>query len=141
MLLHLPHEPSSAHPFCGYYFTYPSPDHHLGLVSTISHAPPQLHWIYVDAQSHAVAHGARKDTLGHVIGPWGWTDDDALLTLNGSAAGFVAKRHADDGWRVYWDPGHELRDKGDEVRPVWLRRNPLLGIESKYVRDGQRAGS
>ncbi|PHH60119.1 hypothetical protein CDD81_2121 [Ophiocordyceps australis] len=139
ILLQFPHESFSAHLFCGYFFSYPSPNHHLGLVSTISLDPPMLNWIYVDAQTRALAHGSRKDSLGHITGPWGWTADEALVTLHGSAAGFVAARHDDVGWRVYWHPDLEVLH-ACEVRPLWLRRKPLLGIESRYVTDGRDAG-
>ncbi|KAL6886153.1 hypothetical protein HDV57DRAFT_515325 [Trichoderma longibrachiatum] len=132
--------------FCGYYFTYPSEEKHLGLVSTISDDPPMLNWIYVNKDTHAVEYGGRKDTLGHVIGPWGWSEDEKLLTLQGNGECFVAKleRGEEDGgssskprWVVYWDPENEMLDAlgADECKPVRLRRRMLLGMDSKYVRD------
>ncbi|KAF4512616.1 hypothetical protein G6O67_001732 [Ophiocordyceps sinensis] len=115
-----------------------------------------LNWIYVDGQTGAVRHGARKDTVGHVIGPWGWSDDEAWLTLEGGPGGFVARREADEGgcvcWVVYWDPAaggdddddDDDDDDGDgdddvDERVVRLRRRPLLGVESRYVRDSAKA--
>ncbi|KAL7807467.1 hypothetical protein V8C26DRAFT_432768 [Trichoderma gracile] len=128
--------------FCGYYFTYPSEEKHLGLVSTISDDPPMLNWIYINKDTHAVEYGGRKDTLGHVIGPWGWSEDEKLLTLQGNGECFVAKlERGEDGskprWLVYWDPENEMLDRlgADECKPVKLRRRMLLGMDSKYVRD------
>lgn len=136
--------------FCGYYFTYPSEEQHLGLVSTISDDPPMLNWLYINKDTHAVAYGGRKDTLGHVIGPWGWSEDEAFLTVQGNDECFVAKleRNNDDDaaaaaaadrerWAVYWDPDNEMLDTFgvDECKPLRLRRRMLLGMESKYVRD------
>lgn len=147
---------TAGHRFCGYYFPYPGPDQHQGLVSTVADDPPMLNWIYVDGQTGAVRHGARKDTVGHVIGPWGWSDDEAWLTLEGGPGGFVARREADEGgcvcWVVYWDPAaggdddddDDDDDDGDgdddvDERVVRLRRRPLLGVESRYVRDSAKA--
>ncbi|KAM4055147.1 hypothetical protein HRG_005954 [Hirsutella rhossiliensis] len=146
---------AAGHRFCGYYFPYPGPEQHQGLVSTIADDPPMLNWIYVDGQTGAVRHGGRKDTIGHVIGPWGWSDDETWLTLEGGPGGFVARREPDEAngglpcWVVYWDPAAGAGNKDDDdddddgdgegeagrQRVVWLRRKPLLGVESRYVRD------
>lgn len=150
---------AKGHRFCGYYFPYPGPEQHQGLVSTISDDPPALNWIFVDGQTGMVRHGGRKDTLGHVIGPWGWTDDEAWLTLEGGPGGFVARREAaDEAWVVYWARAggeeEEAKEEVEEVeevaeggehgkacrqRAVRLRRRPLLGLESRYVRDSAKA--
>ncbi|KAM0453601.1 hypothetical protein ACHAPV_008935 [Trichoderma viride] len=129
--------------FCGYYFTYPSEEQHLGLVSTISDDPPMLNWLYINKDSHAVGYGARKDTVGHVIGPWGWTADEQFLTIQGKDDVFVAKLERDsesgsERWVVYWDPESEIlatTEVEEECKPVRLRRAMLLGMQSKYVRD------
>lgn len=128
--------------FCGYYFTYPSEEQHLGLVSTISDDPPMLNWLYINKDTHAVEYGARKDTLGHVIGPWGWSADEQFLTIQGSDDVFVAKLERDESgsqrWVVYWDPESEIlatTEVEEECKPVRLRRAMLLGMQSKYVRD------
>ncbi|GJN77900.1 hypothetical protein VFPFJ_05066 [Purpureocillium lilacinum] len=155
--LDLPGAPAKGHRFCGFYFKYPGDEGHLGLVSTASDDTPMLNWIYVNAETGRLEHGSRKDTLGHVIGPWGWSEDEAFLTLRGRRGGFVARREEsidDDGgaegrgeeerWGVYWDPEQKLlaaeEDDEDEdgvetCQPMLLRRRPLLGMESKYVRD------
>ncbi|KAF3801863.1 hypothetical protein GCG54_00015085, partial [Colletotrichum gloeosporioides] len=120
-----------------YYFNYPSEENYRGLVSTISEDPPMLNWIYVDADTRAVRHGGRKDTIGHVIGPWGWTEDERHLMLRGSGMGFVAALEDDGRWAVYWDPDGRLRQgyEPDECIEIVLRRQMALGIESAYVRD------
>lgn len=103
-----------------------------------------LNWIYVDKGTHAVHYGARKDTLGNIIGPWGWTDDDRFLTLEGDHDAFVAvKEQGPTGttWGLYWDPEGDIEDEAEDeesVEPVRLRRRELLGIDSKYVRDSER---
>ncbi|KAK2739356.1 hypothetical protein CKAH01_07306 [Colletotrichum kahawae] len=129
--------PAPGHKFSGYYFNYPSEENHRGLVSTISEDPPMLNWIYVDADTRAFRHGGRKDTIGHVIGPWGWTEDERHLSLRGSGMGFVAALEDDGRWAVYWDPDGRLRQgyEPDECVEIMLRRQMALGIESAYVRD------
>ncbi|KAF9873337.1 hypothetical protein CkaCkLH20_09150 [Colletotrichum karsti] len=139
VLLWIDHSMARApgHKFSGYYFNYPSEEQYRGLVSTISDDPPMLNWIYVDADTRAVRHGGRKDTIGHVIGPWGWTDDERHLMLRGSGLGFVAVLEEDGRWAVYWDPDGRLRQgyEPDECVEIALRRQMALGIESAYVRD------
>ncbi|KLU85218.1 hypothetical protein MAPG_04248 [Magnaporthiopsis poae ATCC 64411] len=83
--------PVEGHKFTGYYFTYPSEEQHKGVVTTIAIDPPMLNWVYVDKDTATLRYGGRKDTLGHVIGPWWWSDDETYLTLRGSADGFVAE--------------------------------------------------
>jgi hypothetical protein len=145
LLLDLPEDPVPGHKFCGYYFKYPSEEQHLGLVSTIADDPPMLNWLYVDKDTKAVRYGGRKDTIGHVIGPWGWNDDERFLTLRGDHATFVARKVEEETeggevktrWGVYWDPEQALLAELDpeECRPLRLRRKPVLGMESRYVRD------
>lgn len=142
----MPGDPAPGHPFCGWYFKYPGDEGHLGLVSSIAVDPPMLNWIYADAGTGQLRHGGRKDTIGHVIGPWGWSRDETLLVLKGEDGygSFVARRggYEEDGdgdgdgggdtrWRVYWDP----EGKVEGARPVRLRRRMQLGIDSSYVRN------
>lgn len=145
----MPGDPAPGHPFCGWYFKYPGDEGHLGLVSSIAVDPPMLNWIYADAGTGQLRHGGRKDTIGHVIGPWGWSRDETLLVLKGEDGygSFVARRgggEEEDGdgdgdgdgggdtrWRVYWDP----EGKVEGARPVRLRRRMQLGIDSSYVRN------
>ncbi|RDA88199.1 hypothetical protein CP532_6786 [Ophiocordyceps camponoti-leonardi (nom. inval.)] len=152
------------HKFCGYYFTYPSEEQHRGLVSTIADDPPMLNWIYVNRETGAVEHGGRKQTLGHVIGPWGWSRDESFLTLDGVDEGFVVREEEEEeeeeepvegeggggaggtggggGWAIYREePGRNRVESGDgdegtmhRCIPVKLRRKPLLRVDSCYVR-------
>lgn len=102
-----------------------------------------LNWLYINKDSHAVGYGARKDTVGHVIGPWGWSADEQFLTMQGKDDVFVAKLERDsesgsERWVVYWDPESEIlatTEVEEECKPVRLRRAMLLGMQSKYVRD------
>lgn len=111
------------------------------MVSTISDDPPKLSWVFVNRDTRALEYGARKDTLGKVIGPWAWTEDGAWVTLHGDPDSFVARKlDRDDGeagWALHWDPDHAMlgRLKQDHCQPVKLRRRPLTGVESRYVRD------
>ncbi|KAF4119574.1 hypothetical protein GMORB2_4704 [Geosmithia morbida] len=135
--LDFPQRPVEGQRFCGYYFPYPSEEKHRGLVSFISNDPPALNWIYVDAETHALRYGGRKDTMGHTIGPWGWSEDEHFLDLEDDPAKFVARRQDDGRWAVYWHPTGS-NDNGDSYKskcqPVRLRRRKLLGMESRYVR-------
>lgn len=133
ILLDLPDYPIKAHRFCGHYFKYPSEEAHLGLVSTIADDPPMLNWIYVNKETRQLQYGGKKDTLGHVIGPWFWSADEHFITLEGDHEPFVA-RLVDGQWCVCWDPEQELED----CLRLKLRRRLLMGMESKYVRDSER---
>jgi hypothetical protein len=128
------------HKFTGYYFTYPGEEGHRGIVSTISDDPPMLNWIFVSAETRAVRYGGRKDSVGHVIGPWSWTEDEKFLILEGDGDGFIVVwEEGEDGggrWGVYWDPDGALRERmpEDSCIEIMLRRRMLLGMESRYVK-------
>lgn len=126
----------------------------MGLVSSIKDDPPMLNWIYINAETNALEHGARKDATGHTIGPWGWSADERFLTIGGSPDGFVASREAVDGvdsverWAICWDgdalPSGDEKDEKDgsrkqrrrHVQSIRLCRKPILGMESSYVKNG-----
>lgn len=94
----------------GYYFTYPSEEKHLGMVSTIADDPPMLNWIYCDKDTGMVKHGGRQATIGHTIGPWYWSDDETWLTLEGDTLQFVAVQDEEtQRWCVYWDKDRKIR--------------------------------
>jgi hypothetical protein len=135
MFIDLPDYPAPGHRFNGYYFKYPSEEEYMGLVSTISADPPMLNWMYVDKDTGLVRYGARKDTIGHVIGPWHWSDDEEFLTLKEDYEPFVARREGGgEGhgrWCVYWDPKHKL---GNCLR-LRLRRRLQMGVNSRYVKN------
>ncbi len=97
-----------------------------------------LNWIFVDKDSGMIRHGGRQDTLGgHTIGPWYWSDDEQWLTLEADAGSFVAVR-VENKWAIAWDKGGKFSQGPDGQRqkwlPVMLRRRPLLGMESRYVK-------
>jgi len=139
-----PAAPTPGFKFTGWYFTYPSEDQHLGLVSYISDNPPALNWIFVDKDTHMIRHGSRAETLGgHTIGPWNWSADEQWLTLEGKAGEFVAVEQENGKWAVAWDADGSIRNKGEEADesdeddddvswlPVKLHRRMQLGMESR----------
>ncbi|KAG8417556.1 hypothetical protein J3458_005052 [Metarhizium acridum] len=141
LVLEFPGQNVHGHKFCGFHFKYPGEEQHLGLVSSIQDEPPMLNWIYVNRDTRALEYGARKDTVGHIVGPWGWSEDERFLTLDGTAGGFVARKQEHNGverWILYWDPE---TDGGSEQQgpagSVMLHRKPVLGMESSYIRDGE----
>lgn len=137
MIINTADSPATGHKFCGFYFKYPGEEGHLGLVSTISNETPMLNWMYVDRDTHAVRYGTRKETVGQIIGPWGFNDSETILTLDGSTGGFFAKRISFQGtesWVVYWDRDVESHNAQSSVSCL-LRRRPLLGVESTYIKD------
>lgn len=98
----------------GYYFTYPSEEKHLGMVSTIADDPPMLNWIYCDKDTGMVKHGGRQATIGHTIGPWYWSNDEVWLTLEGDTLQFVAVQDEEtQRWCVYWDKDRKIRGSGE----------------------------
>ncbi|KAI6778964.1 uncharacterized protein J7T54_002606 [Emericellopsis cladophorae] len=130
LYLDFPDQPVPGHKFCGYYFKYPGPEQHQGLVSTICDDPPMLNWIFVDGSTGAVRFGGKKATEGHVIGPWGWSADEHFLTLQQDPASFRARKGEDGRWSVYWDPEGE-----GAGLPLRLRRRMMQqGVESRYVK-------
>lgn len=94
-----------------------------------------LNWIYVDKDTKELRYGGRKVTVGHVIGPWFWSQDEHFLTLEGDHTPFVAKQQDIEGggkrWCVYWDPEHEM----EGCLRLKLRRRLQSGVESSYVKD------
>lgn len=109
-----PDYPMPGHKFMGYYFTYPSEEKHLGMVSTIADDPPMLNWIYCDKDTGMVKHGGRQATIGHTIGPWYWSNDEVWLTLEGDTLQFVAVQDEEtQRWCVYWDKDRKIRGSGE----------------------------
>lgn len=90
MYIDHPQAPRPGHKFNGYYFKYPSEQGYQGMVSTISDDPPMLNWLFVDKDTGAIRYGSRKDSEGHVIGPWGWTEDEQYLVIDGDDWRFMA---------------------------------------------------
>jgi len=144
-----PAAPTPGFKFTGWYFTYPSEEQHMGLVSYIADDPPALNWIFVDKDTHMIRHGSRAETLGgHSVGPWGWSSDEQWLTLEGKASEFVAVEQEDGKWAVAWDADGSIRNKGGESGeddegvnwlPIKLHRRMQLGMESRYVKKSEES--
>ena len=139
MWLDIPDYPTPGYKFCGHHFKYPSEEEHLGLVSMVSDDPPAMHWIYVDKDSHSVQHGSRTQTVGHVIGPWSWSEDERFVTLHGDKDSFIAVKFSSETatrWAVFWDPEHTLREEigPEKTQSILLHRKLEFGMESRYVR-------
>lgn len=144
LIASIPGAPVHGHKFCGFYFKYPSEEGYLGLVSTVSDDTPMLNWVYVNRDTQTVQYGPRRDTVDQNIGPWGFSDNEALLTLDESPGGFIAMRQMHEGlerWVIHWDPEQSILAGADaeNCTPCLLRRRPLLGVESSYVKDDDRA--
>lgn len=90
MYIDHPQAPRPGHKFNGYYFKYPCEQGYQGMVSTIQDDPPMLNWLYVDKDTGAIRYGSRKETIGHVIGPWAWSEDEEFLTMDGDDWRFIA---------------------------------------------------
>jgi hypothetical protein len=102
------------------------------LVTSISHDPPMLNWIYVDKTTFEVKHGNRSASREHHIGPWDWTEDEEGLTIEG-VEGFVAVEEKAGEWAVYYDK-QDNRMKGlvtdKKVMQISLERK-LRPVEEK----------
>ena len=93
-----------------------------------------LNWIFVDSNTLELRYGSRIDSTGHIIGPWGWTEDKEMLTLDDDE-GFVAVE--DEGqWKLYFDRYGDLSGlpKGKIILELSLKMKKSLGIESTYIR-------
>jgi hypothetical protein len=130
MPLPLEGEPRACHPFTGFFLDYtgdrPQVDPMFerlnraakirGLVSTISKRPATLNWIYVDRRTMEVKYGSREQTRGHILGPFGWTEDEIGLTLE-QWEGFVAVEERKNVWALYYDRDDDgLRDTVTRTR-------------------------
>lgn len=111
-----PQAPLPGHKFNGYYFKYPSEQGYQGLVSTISDDPPMLNWMYADKDTGAVMYGARKDTAGHVVGPWGWTEDEKFLTIDEDDWRFIAVEVEVGAGKKCWEV-FLSRDRDGSLKP------------------------
>ncbi|KAH8889739.1 hypothetical protein GQ53DRAFT_842630 [Thozetella sp. PMI_491] len=131
-----PDHPAPGHKFMGYYFTYPSEEKHLGMVSTIADDPPMLNWIFVDKDTGLVRHGGRQETLGgHTIGPWYWTDDERRLTLEEDDSAFVAVwMEENKKWAIAYDRDGSIRDGG------WLAASDDEEEEEEGEEGGEEDG-
>ena len=132
------------HPFTGFFLDYSGerpnvdpmferlnrPAKIRGLVSTIAQKPPTLNWIYVDRRTMELRYGSREQAHGHILGPFGWTDDEVGVTLE-HWEGFVAVEERKDKWALYFD-----RDD-DNLRDTVTRTRVLqCSLERRVVEDG-----
>lgn len=62
-----------------------------------------------------VRHGSRQDTLGHIIGPWGWSDDEQWLMVEGNDDSFVAVEQETGNWCVFYDKDGKIQDGGEDT--------------------------
>ncbi|KAI0182796.1 hypothetical protein EV127DRAFT_448758 [Xylaria flabelliformis] len=131
-----PASPIEGFRFNGFYFGYPCPEEHQGLVSPIAADPPMLNWIYADKDTGLLRHGGRKDTTGHLIGPWSWTEDEEFLVLEGEKY-FVAVQNDDGSWCVHYDKNGDLDEvmAPRDVVEIELHRELQLGVSSRMTRD------
>ncbi|OCK77803.1 hypothetical protein K432DRAFT_258955, partial [Lepidopterella palustris CBS 459.81] len=93
------------HPFAGYFLPFPEQNWGRkgeGLVSTISDDPPQLNWVYMDADTNEIKYGLRVDAEPHIVGPWNCTMVEKRLTLL-DWEGFMVVKEADGLWQLYFD--------------------------------------
>lgn len=112
-----------AHPFNGYFLKHPHQPrwraaghdpHGEGLVSTISHDPPVLNWVYVDPETHHIKYGTRPqvDEAQGVAGPWDVTA--GIGTDKGTGLLGGGRRLMFEGWEgfVAVEEMVELQDDG-----------------------------
>ncbi|KAI0477541.1 hypothetical protein GGR56DRAFT_673911 [Xylariaceae sp. FL0804] len=130
-----PASPVAGYRFNGFYFGYPCPEEHQGLVSPIADDPPMLHWVFVDKDTGLLRHGSRKDTLEHLVGPWSWTEDEEYLTLEKEQY-FVAVQGEDGTWCVHYDKEDDLEEKLNprDIVDIQLHRELQLGVSSRMTK-------
>jgi len=97
---------SSGHQYAGYYLPYPDKTYE-GLVTTVTDAAPIMNWVYVDAKTHQLKYGVRKDAEPNITGKFDCTRQDHRLTLM-DWEGFCAVEVHPGIWGVYFD----LNDDG-----------------------------
>ncbi|KAJ5682911.1 hypothetical protein N7462_006076 [Penicillium macrosclerotiorum] len=93
-------------------------DRGLGLPTYVSANPPLLNWIYADTETHELKYGNRSQSVEHIVGPWDWTEDEKVITLEEKHS-FVAVEEEEGEWALYYD-----RD-GDELAAVLEEQGKL----------------
>ncbi|KAI9714560.1 MAG: hypothetical protein M1812_006365 [Candelaria pacifica] len=84
-----------SHLLSAFYIAYPPLDPSTpsspirGLVSTISHNPPMLNWIYADTNTGEMKFGNRTQSRDHLFGSWDWTVPDLEGVLLGGREGWL----------------------------------------------------
>jgi hypothetical protein len=92
---------SSGHQYAGYYLPYPDKTYE-GLVTTVTDVAPIMNWVYVDAKTHQLKYGVRKDAEPNITGKFDCTRQDHRLTLM-DWEGFCAVEVRPGIWGVYFD--------------------------------------
>ncbi|KAI0113478.1 hypothetical protein F4814DRAFT_347705 [Daldinia grandis] len=134
LYLNHPACPVEGYLFNGFYFGYPGPENHQGLVAPIADDPPMLNWIYADKETGLLRHGSRSETVGHVVGPWSWTEDEEWLTLE-NGQNFVAVENDEGSWNIHYDKEGNLDEILDrDVVDINLHRELQLGVSSRYTK-------
>jgi hypothetical protein len=63
-------------------------------------------------------YGNRSQSVAHIVGPWDWTEDERVITLEESS-GFVAVEEEEGEWALYFD------GDGDECEAILEERGML----------------
>ncbi|KAL2847427.1 hypothetical protein BJY01DRAFT_246794 [Aspergillus pseudoustus] len=135
---------SSLSPFNGHLYRHPDFEGNnlSGLISMSAEDKPLARWVFLDSETNEMRWGGRKDTEGHVCGPFDLTDNDAYLTLDdtqrwmavqlpGGSTTAQTVESSDDSresaWRLYFDrketEGDDLPAGSQRIR-IFLRRTP-----------------
>lgn len=101
------------HPFTGYFLPYPDRARVWraqgflkgeGMVTTISHDPPFLNWVYVDRNTYEVKYGIREESDPHRAGPFDCTKIDRRLIFEGWEGWIAVQEDEGSGlWALYFD--------------------------------------
>lgn len=62
-----------------------------------------LNWIFIDQETLELKYGNRTAAQSHIIGPWGWTEDETKLTIEEQDEAFVVVQEDDGSWGLYYD--------------------------------------
>jgi hypothetical protein len=90
----------------------------MGLVSTIKPDPPELNWIFVDRDTQELRYGNKTASINHIYGPWDWSADQKLLSLNSWDEGFLAVEEEKGVWVVHYDAYDDFMDEIADGRRV-----------------------
>jgi hypothetical protein len=72
------------------------------MVTRISTDLPIMNWLFVDADTHQLRYGVRKDAEGNITGPFDCTATNRRITLQGWKGWCVAEEQP-GVWAVYFD--------------------------------------
>jgi hypothetical protein len=61
-----------------------------------------LNWVFVDRETLELRYGNRSAAQDHIVGPWGWTEDEEKLTIEEKEA-LVVVQEEDESWQLYYD--------------------------------------